>query len=138
MSTMGKENNVLLEVTRDKMFSIKEKLNIFYDRTQALKSTLDTETGVLDDFHANLDLLSEKITDRPHVIHRQAVNDCEEKEEQINKHLTHQKAENSRMHNELDNLKNDHSELYRFLEECQAKLDALEDTIGRDIPIETN
>ncbi len=134
----GKENNILLEVTRDKMFSIKEKLNMFYDRTHALKSTLATETGVMDEFGQNLDLLSEKITDRPHVIHRQAVNDCEEKEEQINKHLTHQKAENSRMHNELDNLKDEHSEIYRLLGECQAKLDSLEETIGKEILIETN
>ena len=138
MSRLGKENNILLEVTRDKMFSIKEKLNIFYDNTQSLKDVLATEADVLDRFYQDLDTVNEKITDRPHVIHRQAVNNCEEKEEQINKHLTHQKAENSRMHNELDNLKSDHGEIYKLLEECKAKLDSLEDTIGRDIPIETN
>lgn len=135
MSVLEKENLVLSQITKNTLYSIKEKLNIFEE--QGIKLLDDTETALTDadKFKIEIEEFNSNLKQRPHLIHRQATNDCEDKEEQINKHLTHQKAENGRMNKELDQLKEDHTALYQTIHQCQKKLKELESRIGLNIPL---
>lgn len=135
MSVLDKENLVLSQITKNTLYSIKEKLNMFEE--QGVKLLDETEGAVVDinKFKESIEAFNSNFKQRPHLIHRQATNDCEDKEEQINKHLTHQKAENGRMNKELDQLKEEHTALYQTIHQCQKKLKELEARIGLNIPL---
>ena len=135
MSVLEKENLILSQITKNSLYSIKEKLNIFEE--QGTKLLDDSEKAVTDvnGFKDDIETFNSTLKQRPHLIHRQAMNDCEDKEEQINKHLTHQKAENGRMNKELDQLKEEHTALYQSVHQCQKKLKDLEARIGLNIPL---
>lgn len=135
MSVLEKENLILSQITKNSLYSIKEKLNIFEE--QGTKLLDDSEKAVSDvnGFKEEIEAFNTTLKQRPHLIHRQAMNDCEDKEEQINKHLTHQKAENGRMNKELDQLKEEHTALYQSVHQCQKKLKDLEARIGLNIPL---
>lgn len=134
MSVLEKENLVLGEVTKNMLFSVKEKLNMFEEQSSKLHD--DTEASIVSvgKFKEDIESFNSNLKQRPHLIHRQATNDCEDKEEQINKHLTHQKVENGRMNKELDQLKDEHTALYQSVHACQKKLKELESRIGLSIP----
>lgn len=105
MSVLEKENLVLGEVTKNMLFSIKEKLNMFEEQGNKLHDETEASIVAVGKFKEDIEAFNSNLKQRPHLIHRQATNDCEDKEEQINKHLTHQKVENGRMNKELDQLK---------------------------------
>lgn len=134
MSAQEKENLVLGDVTKNTLFSVKEKLNLFEEQTAKLIDETETAVATIGKFKEDIDAFNTNLKQRPHLIHRQATNDCEDKEEQINKHLTHQKVENGRMNKELDQLKEEHTSLYQTVHACQKKLKELESRIGLTIP----
>jgi chromosome segregation ATPase len=136
MNIEEKENLILSEVTKNTLYSIKEKLNIFEDQAEKISDETNTNLQDVNKFKTQIEEFSVNLKQRPHLIHRQATNDCEDKEEQINRHLTHQKAENGRMNKELDLLKDEHLSLYQAIHQCQKKLKELETRIGFNIPIE--
>lgn len=130
MSLLDKENIILGDVTKNTLFSIKEKLSMFEEAS--IKLVMDSETSLVDigKFKEDMEGFNTGLEQRPLLIRRQATNDCEDKEEQINKHLTHQKVENGRMNKELDHLKEEHTSLYATVHACQKKLKELENRIG--------
>jgi len=130
MSVLDKENLVLGEVTRNTLFSIKEKLNMFEEQGSKMLDATESSLTQVSKFKEEIEAFNATLKQRPHLIHRQATNDCEDKEEQINKHLTHQKVENGRMNKELDQLKDEHTALYQTVHQCQKKLKELESRIG--------
>lgn len=135
MSFKHKENLVLGQITKDTLFSIKEKLNLFEEEGVKLLNDTEIELTNINKFKDNIESFNSTLKQRPHLIHRQALNDSEDKEEQINRHLTHQKAENGRMNTELDKLKENHTVLYQIIQQCQKKLKDLESRIGVNIPL---
>lgn len=130
MSVLDKENLVLGDITKNTLFSIKEKLNMFEEQGARLHDDTEASLAALGKFKDDIENFNANLKQRPHLIHRQATNDCEDKEEQINKHLTHQKVENGRMNKELDQLKEEHTSLYQSVHACQKKLKELESRIG--------
>lgn len=135
MSVLEKENLVLSQITKNTLYSIKEKLNIFEEQGTKLLENTEMALTDVNKFKTDLEEFNDNLKQRPHLIHRQAMNDCEDKEEQINKHLTHQKAENGRMNKELDQLKEEHTSLYQTVHQCQKKIKELEARIGLNIPL---
>lgn len=135
MSVLEKENLVLSQVTKNTLYSIKEKLNIFEEQGTKLLDETEIAINNVDKFKVEIEEFNSGFKQRPHLVHRQAMNDCEDKEEQINKHLTHQKAENGRMNKELDQLKEEHTNIYQTIHQCQKKLQELEARIGLNLPL---
>ena len=135
MNTLDKDNLVLSQITKNTLYSIKEKLNLFEEQGVKLLDESESAISEVNKFRSEFEEFNANLKQRPHLIHRQAMNDCEDKEEQINKHLTHQKAENGRMNKELDQLKEEHTSLYQAIHQCQKKLKDLEMRIGMNIPL---
>lgn len=135
MSVLEKENLVLGEITKNTLFSIKEKLSMFEEQATGLLDGTETSLVQIGKFKEEIETFNANLKQKPHLIHRQATNDCEDKEEQINKHLTHQKVENGRMNKELDQLKEEHTALYQTVHQCQKKLRELENRIGLTVPL---
>ena len=136
MSVLEKENLVLSQLTRNNMYSIKEKVGIFEEQGNKLLESTETAINDITRFKESIEEFNSNLKQKPHLIHRQAMNDSEDKEEQINKHLTHQKAENARMNQELDQLKEEHTAMYQTIHQCQQKLMELESRIGLNIHLD--
>ena len=121
---------VMKELTGSNLYSIKDKLLMFEDKVGNLAHEMSANLGGVIEFQNDLVDLNKKAANTPVMIHKEILNECNEKEEQINKHISHQKAENLRINNDLNDLKNCHEDFGRQLEFAQKKLHELELRIG--------
>ena len=123
----------LKEITGSNLYSIKDKLLMFDDKVRNLSSEMGSNLSQVNEFQNDLTDLNKKAGNTPIVIHKEVLNECNEKEEQINKHINHQKAENLRINGDLNELKNCHEEFGVALAACQKKLKELEMKIGIEV-----
>lgn len=127
---METDNIILKEITGSNLYSIKDKLLMFDEKIQNLGHEMNANLNQVIEFQNDLIDLNKKAGNTPVMIHKEVLNECNEKEEQINKHINHQKAENLRINGDLNDLKNCHEEFNVALVACQKKLKELELKIG--------
>ena len=127
---MENETVLLKEITGSNLYSIKDKLLMFDDKVRNLSSEMGSSLSQIAEFQNDLMDLNKKAGNTPVMIHKEVLNECNEKEEQINKHINHQKAENLRINGDLNELKSCHEEFGVALAACQKKLKELELRIG--------
>ena len=132
---MEKENLVLSQITANGKTSIKQKLQIFHEKLEELKIKADNNLKISNLDSKKLFEETKKLNNTPFEIMNNAMEEYDLVEERINKNLTSQKGENQRMNSELNSLKENHSELYNIIYDCQKKLDAIEMKIGLNIPL---
>ena len=125
---------VLKEITGSSLYSIKDKLLMFEEKVGSLGHEMTANLNQIIDFQNDLVDLNKKAANTPVMIHKEVLNECNEKEEQINKHINHQKTENLRINGDLNDLKNSHEEFNQALQACQKKLKDLELKIGIEVP----
>ena len=130
---MENETVLLKEITGSNLYSIKDKLLMFDDKVKNLSSEMGSNLSQMSEFQNDLMDLNKKAGNTPVMIHKEVLNECNEKEEQINKHINHQKAENLRINGDLNELKNCNEEFGVALAACQKKLKELEMRIGIEL-----
>ena len=132
---MDSDTIILKELTGSNLYSIKDKLLMFDEKVQNIAHEMNLNLNQTIDFQNDLVDLNKKAANTPVMIHKEVLNECNEKEEQINKHINHQKAENLRINGDLNDLKNCHDEFGAALNACQKKLKELELKIGVEVPV---
>ena len=132
---MQGETVALKEITGSNLYSIKDKLLMFEEKVNNLGHEMNANLNQVIEFQNDLVDLNKKAANTPVMIHKEVLNECNEKEEQINKHINHQKAENLRINSDLNDLKNSHDEFNAALAACQKKLKELELKIGIEVQV---
>ena len=132
---MEGETVILKELTGSNLYSIKDKLLMFDEKVQNIGYEMNANLNQVIEFQNDLVDLNKKAANTPVMIHKEVLNECNEKEEQINKHISHQKSENNKINGDLNDLKNCHEEFNSALTACQKKLKELELKIGIEVPV---
>jgi|LakMenEpi03Aug12_release.lakeMendotaPanAssembly.Ray.scaffolds.fasta_scaffold1053738_1 hypothetical protein len=122
------------DLTSSTLYSIKDKLSMLDEKVTSHNQDMAQNLVAINDFCNELIEINKKATNTPQVIQKEVTNECNEKEEQIGKHISHQKAENIRITNELEDLKAAHTDFTAALQICQRKLNELQSKIGIDLP----
>jgi chromosome segregation ATPase len=108
---------------------------MFDEKVQSLSYETNANLNQIIDFQNELVDLNKKAANTPVMMHKEVLNECNDKEEQINKHINHQKTENMRINGDLNDLKNCNDDFSASLVACQKKLKELEMKIGIDVPV---
>ena len=98
--------------------SITDEMNFHKKEVQVLKSEKETLEKVLD----------MKIGD----VRKSLMNEIGRVEDELKRHLAHQKAENSRLQQQINKLKDEKTELAGQMMRLQNRIDELEKQIGAD------
>jgi chromosome segregation ATPase len=98
--------------------SITEEMNFHKKEVQLLRSEKDTLEKVLD----------MKVSD----VRKSLMNEISRVEDELKRHLAHQKAENSRLQQQINKLKDEKTELAGQMMHLQNRIDELERQIGSD------
>ena len=126
-------NTTTNDITGSNLYSIKDKLIMFEEKTISLKNDFGVHLNQTIEFQNELVDLNRKSSNTPVVIHKDILGDCNEKEELINGHIIQQKSENLRINRDLGDLRNSTDEFRASLEQCLIKLKELERKIGVEI-----
>ena len=102
----------------DLVRSITDEMNFHKKEVQILKSEKDTLEKVLD----------MKIGD----VRKSLMNEISRVEDDLKRHLAHQKAENSRLQQQINKLKDEKTELAGQMMRLQGRIDELEKQVGAD------
>lgn len=125
----------LKDITGSNLYSIKDKLMMLDEKITANNQEMAQQLVTTQEFLNELVDINKRATNTPQTIHKEVISECNEKEDQINKHISHQKAENLRINTELSDLKTAHSEFQIALQVCQRKLAELQSRIGIDVQV---
>lgn len=112
-SLKGKLTNL-----EDLVKGITEEMNFHKKEVQLLRSEKDTLEKVLD----------MKISD----VRKSLMSEISRVEDELKRHLAHQKAENSRLQQQINKLKDDKTELTTQMMRLEARIRELEGQIGVD------
>jgi hypothetical protein len=123
------------DITGSNLYSIKDKLTMLDEKITVHNQEMAQQLVSTQDFLNELVEINKRATNTPQTIHKEVISECNEKEDQINKHISHQKAENLRINTELSDLKTSHSEFQIALQVCQRKLAELQTRIGVDLQV---
>ncbi len=123
------------DITASNLYSIKDKLMMLDEKITGNNQEMAQQLIATQDFLNELIEINKRATNTPQTIYKEVISECNEKEDQISKHMSHQKAENLRINTELSDLKTAHSEFQQTLQVCQRKLAELQVRIGVDVQV---
>ena len=107
-----------LSSLEDFVRSLTSEMNFHKKEVQILKSEKETIEKVLDI----------KVLD----VHKSLMNEINRVEDNLKRHLAHQKAENSRLQQQINKLKDEKTELAGQMIKLQSSIDELEKQVGAD------
>ncbi len=123
------------DLTESNLYSIKDKLTMLDEKVTLYNQDMAQNIVDIQDFCNELANINGKSSSTSNGIHKEVALEVTEKEEQIAKFTSHQKAESLRLSMELDDMKVSNSEFRALLQICQKKLNDLQNRIGLETPL---
>lgn len=112
--------------------SLKGKLTILEDSIEDVKNEMTQHKLEVSQFKSEKDSIQEMLKTKTHEVKESLINELLKVEEEMKRHFSHQKAENSRLQQQISQLKTEKTVLSSQLLYLKRRIEELEMQVGND------
>lgn len=112
--------------------SLKGKLTTLEESIEEVKNEMTTHKTEVSQFKMEKDSIQDNLKTKTHEVKESLINELHKVEEEMKRHFSHQKAENSRLQQQISQLKSEKSVLNNQLLYLKRRIEELELQVGND------
>jgi chromosome segregation ATPase len=112
--------------------SLKGKLTTLEESIEEVKGEMTQHKSEVSQFKAEKDSIQEMLKTKTHEVKESLINELLKVEEEMKRHFSHQKAENSRLQQQISQLKTEKTVLSSQLLYLKRRIEELELQVGND------
>ncbi len=112
--------------------SLKGKLTILEESIEEVKNEMSQHKGEVSAFKNEKESIQEMLKTKTHEVKESLINELLKVEEEMKRHFSHQKAENSRLQQQISQLKTEKTVLFNQLNFLKKRIEELEMQVGND------
>lgn len=112
--------------------SLKGKLTILEESIEDVKNEMSQHKSEVSTFKSEKDSIQEMLKTKTHEVKESLINELLKVEEEMKRHFSHQKAENSRLQQQISQLKTEKTVLSSQLLYLKRRIEELELQVGND------